>query len=789
MAHPLTSNGPPLAVALVFDASLTLAGHWNAVFTYVGLLLKRLAESNPGVKYLLAFVAYGNAETRPTPIIIKRYFHDMFPVTKMLREDCGRMGIGNSGSGRSGMSSLEGIIAALEMFDTLLASLSVPEGSRGPISHMIHATASPVDGAVNPVWNGDSAFDEVTWDTIPEEFKKRHIHFTSINIDQDLPPIIKLHKALDNHVPPWFQVHGNHTLLLSGFTISGKTSVKRPSEAPPDKSPEMKRQRVTQPSESAPPSTTIPPPNPAPAPTPAALPVPAPAPVPPTSTPPQPTPPTVPALPPAFMNMRPMELVDRFRLMEGKMQQLQRLLLDARAKSETQRAAIVEGEINKSRPQYMKMKQLVGQLLTTPSLAALKPQLLARLQGPPGQPPIGMPASSGMPINTGAPSMSAPPPMQPSISLPDTTSLPTFAPPQPMNHARSASGDFGGMNMGMHNPQTHMTSGPSSVPQNVNMMIPPSGNMPPQVNQPPPGSGSDGKIPVWQGPLCWSGVDNNNGKREMQTHVVAVSQNAADFRTHTWPNQLMLTPTSTPAVPMGDLQAWVKKTSPALCMFQPQPQPPPNVDKATNDAHFKSLIALLMSKKVYALAAWTLPSGSRNPGCLIFPIPGSLVGAFFPVDGIPEMPRPPIAMALSPQVEQQLAKMSADERNMFMAQYVARLKAQQAMSNPGGMQAGGMPPGMNGLHFGMPKGNNMNSSLPSYMGAGGMQQQQQQHQPGMSMPPNAGAMNMMNFGLPNMGQPQQAAGLPRPMQPNLGGFSNEIMQSFMTRNGADGQGG
>ncbi len=154
------------------------------------------------------------------------------------------------------------------------------------------------------------------------------------------------------------------------------------------------------------------------------------------------------------------------------------------------------------------------------------------------------------------------------------------------------------------------------------------------------------------------------------------------------------------------------------------------------------------------------------------------------------MPRLPnnLAMTLPPQIEQHLAKMSVEERNMFMARYVARLKAQQAaLSNPGGMQAGGMPPGMNGLQFGMPHGNNMNN-LPSYMGAGGMQQQQQ-HQAGMSMPPNAGGMNMMNFGLPNMGQPQQAAGLPRPMQPNMGGFSNEIMQSFMTRNGADGQGG
>ncbi|KAF8920125.1 hypothetical protein CPB85DRAFT_1428947 [Mucidula mucida] len=768
MAHPLTLNGPPVAIALVFDASLTLAGHWNSVFTYIGLLLKRIAESNPGVKYLLAFVAYGNAETRPTPLIIKRFFHDMFPVTKMLREDSSRLGIGVSGTGRSGVSSLEGIIAALEMFDTLLASLSIPEGSRGAISHIIHATASPLDSAVNPVWNGASAFDEVTWDTMPEEFTKRHIHFTSINIDQDLPPIVRLHKALDNHVSPWFPVHASHTVLLSGYTLPGKTSVKRPSEAPPEKSPEIKRQRVTQPNDSTPPSTTIPS-NTAPAP--AALPVPVPAPAPPpTSTPPQPTPPTVPPLPPAFANMRPMELVDRFRLMEGKMQQLQKLLLDARAKSDPQRTAIVEGEINKSKPQYIKMKQLVQQLLTTPALAAMKPQLIARLQGPPVQPPIGMPAPSGMPINTGAPSMSAPPPMQP--------------------HARSASGDFGGMNVGMHNAQTHMTSGPSSG-QNVNMMIPPPGNMPPpQVNQPPPGGGADGKIPIWHGPLCWSGVDNNNGKREMQTYVMAVSQNAGDFRTHTWPNQLMLTPTSTSAVPMGELQAWVKKTSPALCMFQPQPQPPPNVDKATNDAHFKSLIALLMSKKVYALAAWTLPSGSRNPGCLIFPIPGSLVGAFFPVDGIPEMPRLPnnLAMTLPPQIEQHLAKMSVEERNMFMARYVARLKAQQAaLSNPGGMQAGGMPPGMNGLQFGMPHGNNMNN-LPSYMGAGGMQQQQQ-HQAGMSMPPNAGGMNMMNFGLPNMGQPQQAAGLPRPMQPNMGGFSNEIMQSFMTRNGADGQGG
>ncbi len=58
------------------------------------------------------------------------------------------------------------------MFDTLLASLSIPEGSRGAISHIIHATASPLDSAVNPVWNGASAFDEVTWDTMPEEFTK-----------------------------------------------------------------------------------------------------------------------------------------------------------------------------------------------------------------------------------------------------------------------------------------------------------------------------------------------------------------------------------------------------------------------------------------------------------------------------------------------------------------------------------------------------------------------------------------------------------------------------------------
>lgn len=61
-------------------------------------------------------MTYGTADTRPRPLLSKRFFVPLSVVTRELREEPSKLGIGqtNSGSGR-GMSALEGLVAAIEV--------------------------------------------------------------------------------------------------------------------------------------------------------------------------------------------------------------------------------------------------------------------------------------------------------------------------------------------------------------------------------------------------------------------------------------------------------------------------------------------------------------------------------------------------------------------------------------------------------------------------------------------------------------------------------------------------
>lgn len=64
----------------------------------------------------MAFVTYGTADTRPTPLLAKRFFVPFQSVTKELREQSSNLGIGQTSSGGSrGMAALEGLVAAVEV--------------------------------------------------------------------------------------------------------------------------------------------------------------------------------------------------------------------------------------------------------------------------------------------------------------------------------------------------------------------------------------------------------------------------------------------------------------------------------------------------------------------------------------------------------------------------------------------------------------------------------------------------------------------------------------------------
>ncbi|KAL4066797.1 hypothetical protein J3A83DRAFT_4190032 [Scleroderma citrinum] len=246
-----------VAVACVIEASITLASEWSRILVeYILPLLKRLSELYPNYQFRLAIVTYGAANTRPSPLLAKRFFSPLSLVTKELREEPSKLGIGQTNCGGSrGLSALEGLVAAIELFDILMGtanyainpSASPQKDNRSLVSHLLHVAASPPDSAQRPQCNGLQHLDGVSWDTLSTELKKRKINLSLISLRkiqqfQDLQSSV----AGSNVQSPWFTVHVPHILLLSGFPAPLKTATKRSNEAPlADRNPEAKRQRVT----------------------------------------------------------------------------------------------------------------------------------------------------------------------------------------------------------------------------------------------------------------------------------------------------------------------------------------------------------------------------------------------------------------------------------------------------------------------------------------------------------------------------------------------------------------
>lgn len=61
-------------------------------------------------------MTYATADTRPTPLLSKRFFVPVQTMIKELMDESGKYGIGQTASGGSkGMAALEGFVAAVEV--------------------------------------------------------------------------------------------------------------------------------------------------------------------------------------------------------------------------------------------------------------------------------------------------------------------------------------------------------------------------------------------------------------------------------------------------------------------------------------------------------------------------------------------------------------------------------------------------------------------------------------------------------------------------------------------------
>ncbi|KAJ7683059.1 hypothetical protein B0H14DRAFT_2655024 [Mycena olivaceomarginata] len=127
-------------------------------------------------------------------------------------------------------------------------------------------------------------------------------------------------------------------------------------------------------------------------------------------------------------------------------------------------------------------------------------------------------------------------------------------------------------------------------------------------------------IPVWQGVITWQGINPTGELHEK-----------------TWPSGLTLMVAEKPAVSLPTLQMWMKHVEPVVCPFNANPLAKNSMH---NEMAYKSFVVVLVSKNIYFTASWTLPNGKHSANVLVMPVHQmGLVGMFFPLTGIPDMPQ------------------------------------------------------------------------------------------------------------------------------------------------------
>ncbi|KAF5391693.1 hypothetical protein D9757_002392 [Collybiopsis confluens] len=167
-------------------------------------------------------------------------------------------------------------------------------------------------------------------------------------------------------------------------------------------------------------------------------------------------------------------------------------------------------------------------------------------------------------------------------------------------------------------------------------------------------NGGSGNIPAWTGRIFLPG--ETAGKRnDIRIFVTANSVNTAECRAHTWPQEMTLSFTSHATVNHAEFESWARKTRPVVCTMKafvrllppgaasanPQAQMTINQMNIGNEQLFQGFSSMVQFSKHYIVSAWTIPnSGPTNNVVFAFQPPHGLIGAFFPVSGIPEMPKP-----------------------------------------------------------------------------------------------------------------------------------------------------
>ncbi|CAE6431586.1 unnamed protein product [Rhizoctonia solani] len=226
-------------LCIVCDSAISASVFATLAMQVIQPMVLRLQDKHAGSKLTVGIVTYTTPTTRPA-IVARRAFTQAGALFPLFRSDPHSIGIGTSGSGGPiGMAILEGLVAAMEMCDDVLEAParrqrirhpSIPvQTSPTPIFHVLLIGGSRPDLARRPLCNRSASLDDTTWDTLPDELKKRNINL-SLCLSTPIKELVAVHTKLwPTPDSVWFPRTKGYTILLSGTHMA---NAKRQLEAP-----------------------------------------------------------------------------------------------------------------------------------------------------------------------------------------------------------------------------------------------------------------------------------------------------------------------------------------------------------------------------------------------------------------------------------------------------------------------------------------------------------------------------------------------------------------------------
>ncbi|KAH8832929.1 hypothetical protein DL96DRAFT_1583937 [Flagelloscypha sp. PMI_526] len=765
---------PVLAVAFVLDSSDIVGSEYLRIFqTYLMPWMKRLTEENPGYNVRLGVVIYGPADTYPCPILAKNFFSD----TRSVFNNMKNLGIGTSISNpEPGMVALDALVAALEMFESFSSPDVLRHLEKPTIHHLVQIAAAPPDSAVNPSWNDNTLFDNLTWETLPEELKKRKIHFSTIQVQKQIPEFTTFHAACLQGPPvsPWFALQEGDSFLLSGVTCppagvqpastpvkAGSAGIKRQSESTTTDAnpPDAKRQKTA--AEAPPPLN--PPPNPvavkpeAPKPPAIVPPIPAnPPPAPNIPTPavaapsnsPIPSIATFNALSPQQKQSVLYQILNRGRACSTRMDQMKALMLQPAVAGNPERTKQVQDEYTKLEKALQAIKQTYtemvksipdaqkpnfGQDLSTPPPASTP---LGSLPGTPPS-PYGALGHQRTPSQPLSPMTHARGPSNPSNSFPAAGEA-SSAPTQPTIQSAPQPGmpsDVASQMQKLIEQNRRHSSGqlepPTFGPKATMQASPPQPNPTPSsfgVPQQPPTSAPLNAIqPVWNGLITMQTTSQTGQPIELMCYAIGMTGNP-NHRANLWPQKMVISPSTMPKTPKSDegVKELFKKPTTVAATLVANPNPPMSIG-SRNGGMFMLIQKAMAEKTVFSVFAWANPDGQKM-NVIFYPDKTKIYMAATPLVNNPLSSMPPAlnGMPMTPEVMMKLQSLPPAEKVKFVNALRLQLLAQRQQAQQG-------PTPMNFAALGSVGGSNPNNSagnaaLGGLFGAGG----------GGSMPNNMG---------------------------------------------------